>query len=164
MYATRPSRCKCIESTSSLVLCLVSLLLYASFQSLFVMLEFIAHLFSLPYNRSHCFYVAVSVAIFLYWRYSVYTPPSVTVDCRQLLPNSELYCSKLIPRIIPRRSGPITFLSGFPGSISAGYVFVVMLIRRMPQGFLPVPPRRRIALRPSLLMSCILFVFELSQG
>ena len=26
----------------------------------------------------------------------------------------ELYCSKLILRIIPRISGPITFLSGFP--------------------------------------------------
>ena len=33
----------------------------------------------------------------------------------------------------------------------------------MPPGFLPVPPRRGIAL-PSLLMSCILLVFELSQG
>ena len=40
----------------------------------------------------------------------------------------------------------------------------MMLIRRMPPWFLPVPPRRGIALRPSLLMSCILLVFELSQG
>ena len=38
-----------------------------------------------------------------------------------------------------------------------------MLIRRMPLGVLPVPPRWGIAL-PSLLMSCILFIFELSQG
>ena len=38
MYATRPSMCRCIVSTSSLVSCLVSCLLYASFQSLFVMM------------------------------------------------------------------------------------------------------------------------------
>ena len=30
--------------------------------------------------RSHCFHVAVSVAIFCIWRYSVYTLPSVTVN------------------------------------------------------------------------------------
>ena len=51
----------------------------------------------------------------------------------------------------------------FPRSISAGSVFVVMLIRTMPPGFLPVPPRWGITL-PSLLMSCIFLVFELSQG
>ena len=38
-----------------------------------------------------------------------------------------------------------------------------MLIRRMPPGFLPVPPRWGIIL-PSLLMRCIFLVFELSQG
>ena len=32
MYATRPLKCKCNVSTSSLVSCLVSCLLYASFQ------------------------------------------------------------------------------------------------------------------------------------
>ena len=58
---------------------------------------------------------------------------------------------------------PDHFSIRFPWSISAGYVFVVMLIRRIPPGFLPVPPRRGIVL-PSLLMSCILFVFELSKG
>ena len=42
MYVTRPSR-----STSSLVLCLVSCMLHALFQLLFVMmLKFEAHLFS----------------------------------------------------------------------------------------------------------------------
>ena len=25
-------------------------------------------------NRTHCFHVAISVAIFLYWRYGVYRP------------------------------------------------------------------------------------------
>ena len=39
----------------------------------------------------------------------MFTPPSVTVNCCWLLPNFELYCTKLILRIIPRRSGPITF-------------------------------------------------------
>ena len=39
-------------------------------------------------------------------RCCLYTPPSVTVDCRQLLPNFELYCGKLILRSIPRISGP----------------------------------------------------------
>ena len=35
----------------------------------------------------------------------------------------------------------------------------------MPPGILPVPPRRGIALRPSLVaLSCILLVLELSQG
>ena len=69
--------------------------------------------------------------------------------------NSENHTSKKWPN---------QFSSGFPGSISAGYVFVVMLIRRMPPGFLPVPPRRGVALRPSLLMCCIFLVFELLQG
>ena len=35
MYATRPLKCKCNVSTSSLVSCLVSCLLYASFQFYF---------------------------------------------------------------------------------------------------------------------------------
>ena len=94
-------------------------------------------------SRSLCFHVDFAVLEEGCLHY-----PSVTVDCRQLLPNFELYCSKLILRII-----------------SAGYVFVVMLIRRMPPGSLPAPPRRRIALRPSVVaLSFILFVFELSQG
>ena len=38
MYATRPLKCRCNVSTSSLVSCLVSCLLYASFQLLFVMM------------------------------------------------------------------------------------------------------------------------------
>ena len=38
MYATRPLKCKCNVSTSSLVSCLVSCMLYASFQLLFVMM------------------------------------------------------------------------------------------------------------------------------
>ena len=38
MYATRPLKCRCNESTSSLVSCLVSCMLYASFQLLFVMM------------------------------------------------------------------------------------------------------------------------------
>ena len=38
MYATRPLMCRCNVSTSSLVSCLVSCLLYASFQLLFVMM------------------------------------------------------------------------------------------------------------------------------
>ena len=72
------------------------------------------------------FVVAIN-RIFLYGRYTLYIP-SETVDCRQLLPNFELYCSTLIRRIIPRISGPMTFLSGFPLS----------LIRLLP--FLPFPP------------------------
>ena len=39
----------------------------------------------------------------------MFTPPSVTVNCCWLLPNFELYCTKLILRIIPRISGPIAF-------------------------------------------------------
>ena len=50
---------------------------------------------------------------------------------------------------MPRISVPITSLSGFPGSIGAGYVFVVILVRGIPPSSLPNPPRRRIALRPS---------------
>ena len=46
--------------------------------------------------------------------------------------NSENHASNMCPN---------HFSSGFPGSISVGYVFVVMLIRSMPPGFLPVPPR-----------------------
>ena len=38
MYATRPLKCRCNVSTSSLVSCLVSCLVYASFQLLFVMM------------------------------------------------------------------------------------------------------------------------------
>ena len=39
MYATRPLKCRCIVSTSSLVSCLVScLLLFTSFHLLFVMM------------------------------------------------------------------------------------------------------------------------------
>ena len=33
------------------------------------------------------FVVAIFHRILLYWRYSVYTPPSVTVNCCWLLPN-----------------------------------------------------------------------------
>ena len=39
----------------------------------------------------------------------MFTHPPVTVNCCWLLPNFELYCTKLILRIIPRISGPITF-------------------------------------------------------
>ena len=39
----------------------------------------------------------------------MFTPPSVTVDCRQLLPNFELHCSKLILRIIRRKRGQSLF-------------------------------------------------------
>ena len=39
MYATRPLKSRCIVSTSSLVSCLVSCLLYASFQLLFAMMR-----------------------------------------------------------------------------------------------------------------------------
>ena len=38
MYATRPLKCSCIVSTSLVVSCLVSCLLYASFHLLFVMM------------------------------------------------------------------------------------------------------------------------------
>ena len=38
MYATRPLKCRCNVSTSSLVSCLVSCMLCASFQLLFVMM------------------------------------------------------------------------------------------------------------------------------
>ena len=36
------------------------------------------------------FVVAIFHRILLYWRYTVYTPPSVTVNCCWLLPNCEL--------------------------------------------------------------------------
>ena len=36
------------------------------------------------------FVVAILHRILLYWRYTVYTPPSVTVNCFWLLPNFEL--------------------------------------------------------------------------
>ena len=63
----------------------------------------------IAFHRSHCFHRRHLRRIFLYWRYCVDTSPSLTVNCCWLLPNFELYCTKLILRIIPRINGPITF-------------------------------------------------------
>ena len=55
------------------------------------------------------FVVAILHRIFCIWRYTLYTPPSVTVNCCWLLPNFELlFCTKLILRIMPRIISTIT--------------------------------------------------------
>ena len=53
MYATRPLKCKCNVSTSSLVSCLVSCMLLALFLLLFVMMSS-SHTFSRRFQRIHC--------------------------------------------------------------------------------------------------------------
>ena len=75
VYASRPLKSRC---NSSLVSCLLScLLLYVSFQFyLFVILS----LDFIDIYRDHCFHVVISVAIFLYWIYIVYTSIVTIVD------------------------------------------------------------------------------------
>ena len=104
------------------------------------------------------FVVAILHRILLYWRFSVFTPPSVTVNCCWLSPNIATVtfapnwfwesCLELLAQSPSVR---------FPRSIGAGSVFVVMLRCRIPPGFLPVPQRWGITF-PSLLMSCIFLV------
>ena len=57
MYVTRPLKCRCNVSTSSLVSCLVSCLLYASFH-LFVCDDAVVRrtLVLIALYRSHCFH------------------------------------------------------------------------------------------------------------
>ena len=54
------------------------------------------------------FVVAMFQRILLYLEVYSLHPPSVTVNCCWLLPNFELYCTKLILRIMPRIIGPFT--------------------------------------------------------
>ena len=61
MYATRPLKCKCNVSTSSLVSCLVSCLLYASVPIVVCDDAVVRRtLVLIAFHRSHCFHVVVS--------------------------------------------------------------------------------------------------------
>ena len=67
---------------------------------------------------------------------------------------------------MPRTSVPITSSIRFPWSIRTGYVFMVTFVGiRSPPWSLPAPPRRRIALCPSLsFFFFFFFFFQLPQG
>ena len=73
MYATRPLKCGCNVSTSSLVSCLVSCMLFASFQLLFDDAVVRRTLVLIAFTVAIVFIVAILHRILLYWRYSVYT-------------------------------------------------------------------------------------------
>ena len=63
----------CVNVVIGVLVVHVVLLVIRVVPVLLVMLWFIS-LKIIADNRCHCFHVAVSVAIFLYWRKSVYTP------------------------------------------------------------------------------------------
>ena len=67
---------------------------------------------------------------------------------------------------MPWRSVPNYLFIRLPWSISTGYVSMVTFVGiRSPPWSLPAPPRRRIALRPSLVaLSFFFFFFQLPQG
>ena len=74
-------------------------------RSSFLVMLYFWHTCSHSFSRSYCFHFAISHEVFAVFGGIVFTPPSVTVDCRELSPNLKLYCSKLILRIIPRIPG-----------------------------------------------------------
>ena len=74
MYATRPLKCRCNVSTSSLVSCLVSCLLYASFHLFFCDDAVVRRtLVLIAFTVAIVFIVATLRRISLHWKYSVYT-------------------------------------------------------------------------------------------
>ena len=120
-----------------------------------------------PHCSCHWYSVCrrVSVASFLYLEvYSLHTP-SVTVNCVGCYRICHCnFCTKLILRLIPRIISPITVFASFTDRSVLGPSSRWCLRWGMPPGILPVPPRRKRALPPILVISLILFILEATQG
>ena len=82
--------------------------------------------------------VAIFVVIFCNWRCTLYTTPSVTVNCVDCYRNDQCkFCTKFIVRIMPHINRRFTDFRRFPRSISVKSIVVVM--SQTPRS-LPLPP------------------------
>ena len=70
--------------------------------------------------------VAIFVVIFCNWKCTLYTPPSVTVNCVDCYRNDHCkFCTKFFVRFMPQINRRFTDCRRFPRSISVKSIFVV---------------------------------------